>query len=71
MRLIVLGIIIILGVLVWIDFLQDQEIWALRARLNAVEATVEPLAYFSVDFDNRLAKAEHSWRMEEANDDAR
>jgi hypothetical protein len=55
--------------------LYAEHFWALKnreimARINAIEATVEPLAYDSVDYDNRLAKIEGKYRMKEEDSDA-
>lgn len=52
-------------VLLYRIYYDEKDIREIRARINAIEATVEPIAYFSVDFDNRLAKAEGAWRLEE------
>ncbi len=51
---------------------EKQDMMELRARINAIEATIEPLAYDSVDYDNRLAKIEGKKRMiEEESDDGK
>ncbi len=67
----ILWAILITGAILWGIIKEERHYTEIRARINAIEATVEPLAYDSVDYDNRLAKIEGKNReIQEDEDDA-
>jgi len=64
-------IALLVGMIWTVELRREKDSMEIHARINAIEATVEPLAYDSVDYDNRLAKLEGKKRFEESTEEGK